>query len=473
MQQQTLSTLAQWTGGYVYGDDLCIAQISRDSRQPMQQALYIALRGERFDGHAFVEDAVRHGAVAVLVDHYLTNIHVAQIVVDDTTLALGQIARVIQHNSAHCVFAITGSNGKTTVKMLLHAVLQQYVGIEKHVVYANPGNYNNEIGLPLSVVDAPEHLRFAIYEMGAGKPGDIAYLCQIVPPKIALVNTIAPAHLARMHNLLGIAKTKGAIYQSLDNDGIAVINADNAFGPWFCSTCVPQGCQIISFSLHASSDVRASQVRLRSFGAQFMLCTPWGQRHVCLPLAGIHNIYNALAATTMALAAGVALDAIVEALENVSPIQGRQHTHVLPNGVTVIDDSYNANIGSVYAAIDVLAQCPQGWLVLGDMHELGERSNAFHSQVGARARDAGVARLYTLGPSSALAASAFGKNAYALTQVGAYAELLEVICADLNDIQARSEKGSLTILVKGSRASGMEHIVNSLLKKQGGETDAV
>ncbi|HBS62195.1 MAG TPA: UDP-N-acetylmuramoylalanyl-D-glutamyl-2, 6-diaminopimelate--D-alanyl-D-alanine ligase, partial [Stenotrophomonas sp.] len=222
MKRTPLSLIAHWAGGEIHGEDTAIDAISNDTRTLAPGSLYVALRGERFDGHDFAADAVARGASAMLVERLL-DVALPQIVVADSQHALGRIAAGMQRDRQAEVFAITGSNGKTSVKTLLLAILQQVAREEGRVVYANPGNLNNEIGLPLALIDAPEDADYAIYEMGAGKPGDIAYLTDIVRPRYALVNNIAPAHLERMGSLQGVATTKGAIYAALPADGVAVI----------------------------------------------------------------------------------------------------------------------------------------------------------------------------------------------------------------------------------------------------------
>ena len=224
MKRLPLSMIAHWAGGELHGDDAMIDAVSNDTRTLGVGSLYVALRGERFDGHDFAMDAAGRGASALLVEHALGSIDLPQVVVADSERALARIAAGIQHGRTGKVVAITGSNGKTSVKTLVSSILQR-----AGETYINPGNRNNEIGLPLAVIDAPDSAEFFVYEMGAGKPGDIAYLTDIARPDVSLVNNIAAAHLERMGSLLGVAQTKGAIYEALADDGIAVINADDAF----------------------------------------------------------------------------------------------------------------------------------------------------------------------------------------------------------------------------------------------------
>jgi UDP-N-acetylmuramoyl-tripeptide--D-alanyl-D-alanine ligase len=454
MKPLPLSRIAQWTGGRLHGDDVLIDAVATDTRtldaSDGRAALYVALKGERFDGHDHVADAAGAGARALLVARELDSA-LPQVVVADTERALAAFAAALQHTRKAKVIAITGSNGKTSVKSLLLSILQR-VG----VAYANPGNRNNEIGLPLAVLDAPEDAQFSIYEMGAGKPGDIAYLTAIARPDVALVNNIAPAHLERMGSLLGVADTKAAIYDALPSGGVAVINADDAFAPYFAERA--HGHRLIRFGLEASADITANDIVLDADGARFTLVTPQGDCDIELALPGRHNVLNALAAAALALGVDASLDAIREGLVAARAVAGRLVTHHLPNGVVLVDDSYNANPGSLNAAIDTLAAASlstpggESWLVLGDMRELGEDEVALHAEAGRRAKSAGIARLYAIGPLSAAAVQAFGAGA---EHFESHAALADALRAAL--------KPDVRVLVKGSRGSAMDRIVSALL----------
>lgn len=455
MKRTPLSLLAHWASGELHGDDVAIDAVSNDTRTLQPGSLYVALRGERFDGHDFVADALARGASALLVERRLAG-ETPQIVVADTQLALARIAAGLQQGRGGKVVAITGSNGKTSVKTLVVAILQRAGN-----TYFNPGNRNNEIGLPLAVIDAPDDADFAVYEMGAGQPGDIAYLTDIARPDVALVNNVAPAHLERMGTLLGVAETKGAIYAALPIEGVAAINADDAFAEYF-ATRAP-GRKTIRFGLEASADVTARDIRLGDAGSQFRLVMPSGEAEARIALPGRHNVSNALAAASLALGCGVALPTIVEGLAAAQPVAGRQIAHALPGGAVLIDDSYNANPGSLAAAIDTLAGTSsskpggEAWLVLGDMRELGVEGEALHADAGRRAKGAGIRRLYALGALSAAAAQAFGEGARVFAT---HAELADALRADLAKTPAR-------VLVKGSRGSAMDKVVNALLGREG------
>ncbi|MCU1066816.1 UDP-N-acetylmuramoyl-tripeptide--D-alanyl-D-alanine ligase [Stenotrophomonas maltophilia] len=463
MKRTLLSLIAHWAGGEIHGDDVAIDAVSNDTRNLGPGSLYVALRGERFDGHDFAADAQARGASALLVERLLP-IELPQVLVADSELALAKIATGMQRDRGTEVFAVTGSNGKTSVKSLLLSILQQVAQQAHRVVYANPGNRNNEIGLPLAVIDAPEDADYAVYEMGAGKPGDIAYLTDIARPRYALVNNIAPAHLERMGSLLGVAVTKGAIYAALPADGVAVINADDAYGRWFEQHFIstPARCRVLRYGLEHSADVTARDIRAGAQGSQFTLVTPAGETRVVLGLPGRHNVSNALAAASLALAAGVDLALIAAGLAEAQPVPGRQIAHQLRNGAVLVDDSYNANPGSLAAAIDALAAAPEeGWLVLGDMRELGPDAEALHAQAGLRARAAGLKRLYALGPLSAAAAATFGDGGRHFATHGALSQALQ------DELHA-----GVRCLVKGSRGSAMDLIVKALLA-QGEESPHV
>jgi UDP-N-acetylmuramoyl-tripeptide--D-alanyl-D-alanine ligase len=459
MKPLRLSEIARMAGGHLDGEDVMVDAIASDTRAMPEggRALFVALKGERFDGHDHVADAALHGARAALVSHAVVA-EIPQVGVADTERALAAIAAALQSGRSGKVVAITGSNGKTSVKTMLLSILQS-----AGRAYANPGNRNNEIGLPLAVIDAPDDADFAIYEMGAGKPGDIAYLTTVVRPDVSLVNNIAPAHLERMGSLLGVADTKAAIYDALPADGVAVINADDAFAPYFAERA--HGRRLIRFGIEASADIRARDIRVDAGGMRFVLIAPEGEAEVTLALPGRHNVRNALAAAALALGAGASFDAVVTGLEAARPVAGRLVRHVLGNGATLIDDSYNANPGSLNAAIDLLSTSThaegQGdaWLVLGDMRELGADAQALHAEAGRRAKAAGIARMYALGELSAHAAQAFGEGARTFDSHAALAEALQ------RDLAAGIT--APTILVKGSRGSAMDRVVRQLLEQEG------
>ncbi len=456
MRPVQLSQIAAWVEGRHLGADVTITAVGTDTRALAPGALFVALRGENFDAHDLVAQAEAAGAGALLMHRDVPS-ELPRVLCADTEEALGEFAAGMQKGRPAVVVALTGSNGKTSVKMLTHGILAR-----AGRTCINPGNRNNEIGLPLAVIEAPEDAEFAIYEMGAGKPGDIAYLASIAPPNVALVNNIAPAHMERMGSLMGIAETKGAIYEALSDDGVAVINADDAFAPYFSQ--IAGSRRIFRFGVENDADVRASRIRHEPDGSRFLLHTPAGTADIRLPLPGAHSVMNALAASALGLAAGAAFDAVVQGIENAAPVKGRQIAHALGNGVVLVDDSYNANPGSVLAAIATLAQSGgEAWLVLGDMAELGLGAATLHAEIGAQAKSAGIARLWTVGRLSGSASEAFGLGALHFDSQQALTNALQ---AELSERRGQP----LRVLVKGSRSSAMDKVAGALLANNRGDT---
>ncbi|WP_243047874.1 UDP-N-acetylmuramoyl-tripeptide--D-alanyl-D-alanine ligase [Dyella sp. RRB7] len=452
-----LSAIALWTRGRLLGADVEVTGVAIDTRKLRPGDLFVAIKGERVDGHDFLGEAMARGAVAALVTRKVDSA-LPQVLVNDTALALGDLASAVRAQSDVRVIGITGSNGKTTVKTLTASILSRHG--RTHV---NAGNYNNELGLPLTLLAMPPDTQFAVLEMGAGKPGDIAYLAAIARPDIGLVNTIAPAHLERMGSVEGVAETKGALYQALPVDGVAIINADDAFASFFAGLAGSR--RQLRFGLDHKADIGADILDQRVDGSHFVLSTPHGDAEVQLPLAGRHNIANALAAAAIALALDVPLDTIVEGLEQVPGVAGRLQFERMPGGWTLIDDSYNANPGSVGAAIDTLALAEgERWLVLGDMAELGENAATLHAGIGERAHQRGIDRLFAVGPLSAAAVKAFGERGEHFADKAALTAALK-----------QHLHGGVTCLVKGSRSSGMDQVVAALRDNKGkgeGASDA-
>jgi UDP-N-acetylmuramoyl-tripeptide--D-alanyl-D-alanine ligase len=443
-----LSDVAMWTKGRLRGADVEVRGVFTDTRKPEAGALFIALVGEHFDAHEFVGAAKHAGAAAALVARTV-DVDLPQVVVDDTLLALGDLASAVRAPRRTRVVGITGSNGKTTVKTLVASILALHG--KTHV---NAGNFNNEIGLPLSILAMPEDADYAVLEMGAGKPGDIAYLAAIARPEIGLVNNIAPAHLERMGTLEGIAETKGAIYAALPPQGVAVVNADDTFAALFTNTAGSR--RVLRFGLEHSANVRG-EIHGLGVHAQFTLILPDGRADILLPLPGRHNVMNALAAATIAHALNVPLATIKHGLESAAPVAGRFIRHAMAGGWSLIDDIYNANPGSTAAAISTLSAEPgEHWLVLGDMRELGTEAAALHAQIGTLARERGIARLFTVGELAGAAAQAFGRNAAHFTDQPA---LIAALAADVHS--------GVGVLVKGSRGSAMEKVVRALLSANG------
>lgn len=450
-----LKEIAVWTHGNLQGADTQVCGVSTDSRTLEKGQLFVAIAGERHDGHDHVAAAAARGAAGAIVARRM-DVDLPQIVVADTLHALGDLASAVRAQRDVTVIGITGSNGKTSVKTMTARILARH-----GKTHANSGSFNNEIGLPLTLLSMPQDARFAVLEMGAGKPGDIAYLAGIARPRVGLVNNIGSAHLERMHTLEGIAETKGAMYQALPADGVAVINADDAFAMYFAGLAGSR--RKLLFGLDAPADVHAAGVVLDAQASRFILCTPVGSAEVRLPLPGRHNVANALAAAALALAVETPLDDIVAGLQEAESVQGRLLRRASSQGWILFDDSYNANPGSALAAVETLALQPgERWLVLGDMGELGPDAAALHARIGQAAREQGIARVYTVGKLAANAAEAFGKHART------FADQAALIATLRQELHA-----GVSALVKGSHASHMERVVEALLDgDEGGDRHA-
>ena len=437
----SLQDIAKVLGGQLLGEERTIAAVSSDSRQIPADCLFVALKGERFDGHSFCAQAVADGAAALLVSDPLP-VAVPQVLVPDTRYALGQLGAMVRNRVAPKVIAITGSCGKTTVKEMCAAILSQ-----RGSVLATQGNLNNEIGVPLTLLRlTPEH-QFAVLELGANHPGEIAWTTSLARPDVALINNVAAAHLEGFGSLQGVALAKSEIFTGLVEQGVAVVNADSEFYSHWRADLEPN---LISFGLeNRRADVLARDIERDALGChRFTLVTPLGEMDVHLPIPGRHNISNALAATAATLPLGMTLPMIKRGLEMMQPVKGRLCIQQLP-GVTLIDDTYNASVESVLAAIDTLAAMP-GYrvLVFGDMGELGQEAEAQHRRVGQHARLAGLDAVYTVGPLAALSAEeAHGQH---------FADKPALLEA-LGDLL--QQQPAITLLAKGARSSRMEEVI--------------
>ncbi len=426
------------------GADVAITAVSTDTRNLPAGCLFVALKGPRFDGHTFAAKALQQGAAAVMVAATAQLQVSPALVVDDTLLALGKLAAWHRGRMSAKVAAITGSNGKTTVKEMLASILAVDAGAE--AVLATAGNLNNDIGMPLTLLKlTPEH-RYAAIEMGMNHPGEIAYLTQIARPDVALVNNALRAHLAGLGSVEAVARAKGEIYAGLKEGGIAIVNADDPHADLWRGLAGSH--QVMSFGFAENADVRILP------GAQLTLETAQGRIEATLQIPGEHNQRNAAAAASLALALGIAPASIAQGLASCSGIKGRLQTHACILGATLIDDSYNANPDSVLAAIQVLAARPgMRILVLGDMGELGPEAAALHREIGESAKAAGIDRLLCLGEMSLNSVQGFGPGAMHFERIE---ELLaEIECALGPDV---------TVLVKGSRFMQMERVVKSFIE---------
>jgi len=442
-----LHEAAQALNASAVGADLPITCVATDSRNLPAGCLFVALKGPRFDGHRFVAQALQQGAAAVMVDAGAELSVAPALVVDNTLLALGRLAAWHRQRMPAKVAAITGSNGKTTVKEMLAAILAVEVGAD--AVLATAGNFNNDIGMPLTLLKlAPEH-RYAAIEMGMNHPGELSYLTQIARPDVALVNNALRAHLEGLGSVEAVARAKGEIYAGLQDEGIALINADDPHASLWRELAGAR--RVMSFGFAENADVR-----IEAANVELCLQTPSGPITAKLQVPGEHNLRNAAAAATLALALGVSIDAIQRGLSDYSGVKGRLQLHPCILGATLIDDTYNANPDSVLAAIQVLAARPgKRILVLGDMGELGPDAAELHREVGARASAAGVDRLLCMGEMTLHTAAAFGDHAMHFERIE---ELLaEIECA---------LDAEVTVLVKGSRFMHMERVVKSFIQEQ-------
>lgn len=422
-----------------------IARVCIDSRAVGPKDLFVAIRGEHFDGHAFIPEAVARGAIAVLCTQYIPEIKAVQLVVPDTLSALIQMATYHRNTCTCPTIALTGSNGKTTVKEMIAAILPQ----PAHATY---GNLNNHIGVPLSVLQLkPEH-RFAVFELGANHIGEIAKTVAIVKPEVTLINNIAPAHIGEFGSIEGVARAKGEIHQGLTDTGTAVINEDDAYAHYWDSLLTNK--KIIRFSRLIAAPIHAHSIVLNEQQcAQFTLVTPQGEETIQLRVPGEHNVSNALAACACAHALGISLSNIVLGLHQFEGVSGRMTMRLGKHHSRVIDDTYNANLRSALAALDVLATHKgRRIFVFGDMGELGDYTQAHHREVGMMARTHGIDALMTCGVYSQYAAQAFGNGAiHYPTQAALVQDLLKQLNQDT------------IVLVKGSRSAAMEKIVQQLL----------
>jgi UDP-N-acetylmuramoyl-tripeptide--D-alanyl-D-alanine ligase len=439
----SLREAASLLAGRVSGGDAVFDSVSTDSRELRPGQLFVALRGERFDAHQFLGQAAARKAAAAMIDRrYAGELPLPVVVVDDTRLALGELARHWRARFAPALIAIAGSNGKTTVKEMLAAILRAHAGGE--AVLATVGNLNNDIGLPLTLLGLRAQHRCCAIELGMNHPGEIAYLAGITAPTVALVNNAQREHLEFMHSVEEVAAENAGVYAALPAQGVAIVNADDPQADYFRRAA--GGRRVVDFGIDAAAAVSASY-RLEALGSTLALRMPGGEAQAALAIPGLHNVRNALAAAACAVAIAVPAKTIAQGVSAFRPYSGRLQVKSTAAGATVIDDSYNANPDSVRAAIDVLASCPAPTvLVLGDMGEVGAHGEEFHREVGAYARSRGISSLLALGDATRHAVAAFGSGAR-------HFERLEEL---VPNVKGRS------ILVKGSRFMRMERVVAAL-----------
>ena len=440
--QMRLHEAAELLGARWAGEDVMLQGVGTDTRNLQAGQLFVALHGPNFDGHDYLVEATAKGAAACMVEKPVANC--PALIVEDTRLALGQLAKAWRRHFTLPLVAVTGSNGKTTVKEMLASIFAQQGN-----VLATRGNLNNDIGMPLTLLGMDSRHSSAVIEMGANHAGEIAYLTALAEPTVAIITNAAAAHLEGFGSLEGVANAKGEIFQGLKEDGTAIINADDAFSPLWQELAKDKN--ILSFGLTHPADITA-QWQAGDRGSQLHVITPAGKIKLQLALLGEHNVMNALGAIAAAQAAGIKLKTIKAGLEAMQPVAGRLQLKSGMQGSRIIDDTYNANPASLSAAIEVLAGfAGKHILVLGDMGELGEDAATLHAEAGRFARAHGVDRLYSVGPMAALAADAFGENAQQFDSHEAVSAALEQELA-----------ADVTLLVKGSRLSRMERVVQML-----------
>ncbi|WP_291968479.1 UDP-N-acetylmuramoyl-tripeptide--D-alanyl-D-alanine ligase [Candidatus Symbiopectobacterium sp.] len=447
MIRVTLQQLATALNATLLGEDVAVETVCTDTRELTPDCLFIALRGEKFDAHDYAHHAVRGGAAALLVSKHLP-IDMPQLLVGDTRLALGELGAWMRRQSSARVVALTGSSGKTSVKEMTAAILRQC----GDVLYTD-GNFNNDIGVPLTLLRLTLDHRFAVIELGANHIGEIAYATNLVRPDSALVNNLAAAHLEGFGSLDGVARAKGEIFNGLPTKGTAVINADsNDLTRWHD---VLRDKTVWQFSPQQGeyTDYYASDIRNECGGTLFELHTPFGALEVNVPLPGRHNVANALAATALAMSVGAGLQHVKDGLAQLKAVPGRLFPIMLAAKKLLLDDSYNANVGSMTAAVHTLAEMP-GYrvLVVGDMGELGEDAEACHQKVGEVARDAGIDTVLSIGTLSQAISLTSERGEHFSDRAALIARLQTLLSAH----------GTISILVKGSLSSAMEHVVHAL-----------
>jgi len=432
------------------GDDVAFHGCTTDSRSVEPGQLFIALRGKRFDGHDFINQAVAGGAVAIMGEQHLQDCIVPILKVAETCSAMGALAAYWRHRFAIPVIAITGSNGKTTVKEMLNRILSLSAP-----VLSTRGNLNNEIGVPMTLFRLGEKHRYAVIEIGANAPGEILGLSKMVRPTVALITQCAPAHLEGFGSIESVARAKAEIYAGLPDTGTAIINMDDRYAPLFQEAT--RHLRKILFGTTRLADVRFEDLRIDpDTGANVFKMIAWEEStETHLTLAGRHNVLNALAAAACCLALDISLDCIRSGLEEMQPVPGRLQFKTGMRGTRIYDDTYNANPGSLEAALQTLgALRGRNWLVLGDMAELGTDTPAYHLEAGEKARLYGFEKLYAVGRNSVQAVRGFGNGAL---HFDSQEELVRTVREQLPE--------GARVLVKGSRSMAMERIVAGLVQE--------
>ncbi len=452
----TLLEAAQAIAAQASGPNVPFLGVSTDSRNVTPGDLFIALKGERFDGHEYIRTAMSFGAVAAMVDHTWPDqgLGLPLLRVDNTRLALGRLAQAWRTLNDTRLVAITGSNGKTTLKEMVAAILRAELwgdghGDEQDALLATEGNLNNDIGVPLTLLKLRREHRYAVIEMGMNHPGEIEYLSRMTNPDVAVINNAQRAHLGLLGTIEAVAHAKGEIFSGLRPNGMAIINADDPHAyVWRELTLTHKRME---FALSQPAAITA-HYSLTTFGSHIDFSTPIGEIATQLQVPGTHNVRNALAACAVAVALGVKPVPVSAGLRAFAGVKGRMQRKSGVNGALLLDDTYNANPDSAIAALDVLAQVPGTKIfVLGDMGEVGPDGNAMHASIGQYAKEVGIDRLFSLGELSHQAAAKFGNGSALYVRA-------EDLVANLRPLL----KSGVTVLVKGSRFMHMERVINAL-----------
>ena len=453
MIKMTLTEIATSVHGTLIGHNCEINGLSIDTRTLQNGQLYVAIEGKNFDGHDFVELAEHQGASAVIV-HQKMATNLPQILVEDTHLALAQIAGAWRERMNLKVIGVTGSNGKTTTKEMLASILS----VNDDVLFTQ-GNLNNDIGVPLTLLNLSPNHRYAVIEMGANHVSEIAYTSQFAKADVAIVTNVGAAHLEGFGSIENIAKAKGEIVEALGSDGVAILNADDVFFDYW--TGVVENRKSLSFGIENTADVFAENIVTQCasdrFVSQFDLIFDGERIRIDLPLVGKHNVLNALGAGASSLVLGISLPQIKQGLEKMLPVNGRLQLQTGYLGCKIINDTYNANTSSLKVALDVLAQCEgEHWVVLGAFGELGEESDRLHTEMGGTLKKYNIKGLFAVGEKMTHTVTAFGENGYYFASQD---ELLKALIPRLT--------GNETLLIKGSRAQRMENIAAALVNTTG------
>ena len=463
MTMATLSWVAATTGGQIVGADIGFDSVSTDTRSIEPGQLFVALRGVRYDAATFVAAAVERGAVAAVVERSQP-ISLPQVVVPDAGKALRDMGTAWRQRFAVPVLGVTGSNGKTTLKEMMGAIMRAHFRLpgDDGGVLVTWGNLNNHVGVPITLLWLNAAHRAAVIEMGASGTGEIALLTRIAQPTVGVLTNAGPAHLAGFGGTVrGVAQGKGELFAGLQAGAVAVVNRDDPYHDYWRG--LRQDVEYRSFGLTPAADFRATGiVASNGTGLRFLLNSPVGDVAIYLPMAGSHNIQNALAAAAATTAAGAPLSAVRDGLAGMLNVKGRLRPEPGPAGSTIYDDSYNANPGSVGAAIHFLAGLDgQRWFVLGDMAELGPAAVELHRDIGALAARCGIDRFYAVGPLAQHAAAAFGPRAHWAVDVVTLAQAIRPTLSP-----------DVRLLVKGSRSAGLERLVKALNGETNGGLDS-